>query len=248
MLPAVKGFRPMHSGGASLKLVSGRAIGVMIAALLAAAATLAGIEQLRQQSEGRVTCPQGAGSEVCRFEGTPLRVSGTPVYIGNRQGAFLPTLEEISFVDGSGRRWIVPPDTLTDGASIPTLFAPLVGDRQRREYLLAAALHDAYCGIGNEALSTYQSRPWEEVHRMFYDALLTAGTPPRIAKVMFAAVYLGGPRWNDPARALDMMSDDDLMKEMKQGMDWIERADPGPEEIMDWMKDREAKMRAAYAE
>ncbi len=235
----------MHS--ASLRLVTGRNLGVAFAVVLAAAAAVVGLALVEWQQAQADTCPQPAGSDRCRFVDGPLRISGTPVYLDNRQGAFLPTLEQVSFVDARGQRWTAPPNTLTDGASIPPVFAPLIGDRQRREFVLAGALHDAYCGIGNEALSTYHTRPWEDVHRMFYEALLTAGTAPRRAKVMFAAVYLGGPRWNDPARSLDMMSEEELMDEMKDNMRWIEEMDPDLDEIMVRMKAREADMRAAHA-
>lgn len=175
----------------------------------------------------------------CRFDGGPLEMAGAPVFLENFQQAFLPTRQKIDFVDATGTRWTAPPKTLTDGATIPQLFTALVGDRQSREYLIAAALHDAYCGVGNEALETYQTRSWEEVHRMFFEALIVGGTPPQKAKIMFAAVYLGGPRWNDPDRSLEGVSQEDILREMEWCLRWIEENDPSADEIVTWMRDRE---------
>ena len=130
-----------------------------------------------------ISCLGLAGNvEICRFVGGPLEVEGAPVFVPDRPQALFPTKAELTFVDATGDSWTAPARTLTDGASIPALFAALLGDRQSREYLLAAALHDAYCGIGNEAMTSYQARPWSDVHRMFYEALLVNGTAPRTAK------------------------------------------------------------------
>lgn len=194
----------------------------------------------RQVAEAKGSCLERQGDgKRCRFSGGPLEMAGAPVFLENFQQAFLPTSQKIDFVDATGSIWTAPPRTLTDGATIPPLFAPLMGDRQSLEFLMAAALHDAYCGVGNEALETFQTRPWEDVHRMFYEALLVGGTPPRKAKIMFAAVYLGGPRWNEPDRSLEGVSEEDLLREMEWCLRWIEENDPSADEIIDWMRDRE---------
>ncbi|MEC3862268.1 DUF1353 domain-containing protein [Mesobacterium sp. TK19101] len=179
----------------------------------------------------------------CLFLGAPLQIAGTPVFLPPKQQAFFPTQAPLEFIDARGTVWIAPPNTLTDGATIPPYFEPLVGDRQSREYLLAAALHDAYCGIGNDALETFQTRPWPEVHRMFYEALLVNGTTPAKAKIMFAAVYLGGPRWNDPERSLDRVSVAALQQELEWCLKWLDGADPSVDRIEEWMRGREAALR-----
>ncbi|WP_439121865.1 DUF1353 domain-containing protein [Marivita sp.] len=178
----------------------------------------------------------------CRFDGAPLEMAGSPVFVEKFQHAFLPTSKELTFIDARGVMWTAPVQTLTDGASIPTIFEPIMGDRQSREYLLAAAMHDAFCGVGNEALPTFQTRSWEDVHRMFFEALIVAGTSPQKAKIMFAAVYLGGPRWDDPERGLDSVAPDDLIQELEWCADWIAANDPSPAEIETWMKTREAAL------
>lgn len=183
----------------------------------------------------------GAGDR-CRIDGGPLEMSGAPVFVEKFDHAFMATSQSISFTDARGEVWVVPDRTLTDGASIPTIFEPLIGDRQSRSFLEAAALHDAYCGVGNEALETYQTRHWADVHRMFYEALIVSGTPPQRAKTMFAAVYLGGPRWDDPARDLSGVSTEALIKEMEWCIEWINATEPTIEEVEAWMKDREAAL------
>ncbi len=133
----------------------------------------------------------------CFFRNSPVRLSPAPVSLPGRSLQFFPTVDRLDFVDAKAATWIAPTRTLTDGASIPDLFIPIVGDPRSPEFVNAAALHDAYCGIGNEAGPRYQSRPWQEVHRMFYDGLVAGGTPVPKAQLMFSAVWLGGPRWSE---------------------------------------------------
>ncbi len=107
---------------------------------------------------------------------------------------------DLQFVDSEKKTWVAPKGTLTDGASIPPVFVAVIGEPTRKEFVNAAAIHDAYCGIGNDNLTQYHSDTWQNVHRMFYDALRVGGTPPKKAKIMFAAVYIGGPRWTPPRK------------------------------------------------
>ncbi|TNF19623.1 MAG: DUF1353 domain-containing protein [Rhodobacteraceae bacterium] len=216
-----------------------------LAALAAGAAALGWLAMSHDAEE--VSCLTLAGTgEVCRFIGGPLEVEGAPVFVADRPQALFPTRAELGFVDARGTLWTAPPQTLTDGASIPAIFAALMGDRQSREYLLAAALHDAYCGIGNERRDSYHSRPWPEVHRMFYEALLVNGTAPRTARVMYAAVYLGGPRWDDPERSLADVPGAALMQELEWCLRWIEAVDPTPAQIAAWMERRETALQTGH--
>jgi len=189
------------------------------------------------------SCGGAQGHDRCVFLGAPLQIAGTAVFLPPKQQAFFPTQAPLEFIDARGTVWVAPPNTLTDGATIPPYLEPMVGDRQSREYLLAAALHDAYCGIGNDDLVTFETRPWPEVHRMFYEALIVNGTSPAKAKVMFAAVYLGGPRWNDPDRSLDGVSEAALKQELEWCVKWLDGADPSVERIEHWMQGREAALR-----
>ena len=99
-------------------------------------------------------------------------------------------LEEFSFTDADKVVWLVPKNWEVDGASIPKFFwnklgSPFVGNFRR-----ASVVHDYYCDV--------ETRPWQEVHRMFYDASLVGGVSKIKAKLMYAAVYYGGPRWAEP--------------------------------------------------
>ena len=77
----------------------------------------------------------------------------------------------------------------TDGASIPKWAQPIIGDQYDESYLKAAIIHDHYCYNENHV------RTWRQTHRMFYDALIDLGVNKAKAKIMYFAVYLGGPRW-----------------------------------------------------
>lgn len=145
----------------------------------------------------------GPGEARCTFVNSPVRLLPEPVRLSDRPFDFFPTAEKLDFVDAVDFTWSAPPRTLTDGASIPQIFVHMIGNPRSPEFINAAAMHDAYCGIGNETLKTYQSRSWPETHAMFYDALRAGGTPEIKAGLMYAAVYLGGPRWDMPNRNLD---------------------------------------------
>ncbi len=134
----------------------------------------------------------------CLFFNAPVSLLPKVIRLKARPLPFFRTKQAIEFVDARPSKWLAPKNTLTDGASIPTIFRAAVGNPRSKEFINAATIHDAYCGIGNESLAQYHSDTWQNVHRVFYDALRVSGTPPTKAKIMYAAVYLGGPRWTMP--------------------------------------------------
>lgn len=97
-------------------------------------------------------------------------------------------LEEFVFVDDRGVRWVAPAGSIIDGASIPEMLwsatngTPYVGDYRR-----ATVLHDVAC--------VERTRPSADVHRMFYDAMVTDGVGIARAIKMYTAVRLFGPHW-----------------------------------------------------
>ncbi len=91
------------------------------------------------------------------------------------------------FHDDWGTAWTVPTGAVIDGASIPRVLWPFIGSPFVGDYRRASAVHDYYCAVKN--------RRWQAVHRMFYDALLASGVPGLLAKVLYGAVFAGGPRW-----------------------------------------------------
>lgn len=167
-----------------------------------------------------LTCESNP-SGGCRFDRSPLHVLPEPVTLPRRPWQFFPTAETLNFVDARGQTWTAPRRTLTDGASIPKIFVSIVGDPTAPEFINAAAMHDAYCGIGNEDGPKYRSTSWEATHRMFYDGLIAGGTQPVVAKLMFSAVWLGGPRWNT-SRRLDQVPDARLRQAMRETRAFIE--------------------------
>ena len=163
-----------------------------------------------------------------------------------------PTMEWVSeedfyFEDAAGKRWYAPAGTLTDGASIPQAFLSITGSPVDNAFLDAALVHDAYCDTRNEQGASYRKETWEAVHAMFYDALLAGGTTPATAKIMYAAVWLGGPRWDDPARSLEQVSEEALVREYRKCVAWVEKNDPTVEELDAWMEKREAELLAEVA-
>lgn len=149
------------------------------------------------------------------------------------------TTKAFSYVDISGKTWMAPVGTVTDGASIPAIFTPIIGDRFEKDYVEAAIVHDAYCARVNQGHPNYESETWGKVHRMFYEAALKNGTDPVRAKLMYAAIYLGGPRWDDPHRKLDRVANAHLIQEYKWCKTWIERDNPKVDKITEWMRSRE---------
>lgn len=139
------------------------------------------------------------GNENCFYINSPIRLGKQEISLPGRAYPFRRAQEALSFVDSGEKKWSVPPETLTDGASIPPVFLRMLGSPTEDYFINASALHDAYCGIGNEEGPLYQSEPWQAVHRMFYEALRVSAVPEVQAKTMYAAVLFGGPRWGPGA-------------------------------------------------
>jgi Protein of unknown function (DUF1353) len=93
----------------------------------------------------------------------------------------------LAYIDPGERRWEVPQDAIVDGASIPRMLWTLVGGPFEGKYRDASIIHDWYCDL--------RLRPWDQVHRMFFDAMITSRVPLGQAKLLYAGVYFGGPRW-----------------------------------------------------
>ncbi len=142
--------------------------------------------------------------------------------------------DKLAFVDAADLEWIAPKGALTDGASVPRLALPVTDGRFEEEFLKAAVLHDAYASDDNRERcpDQYHQRPWKDVHRMFYEACIAGGTSKTKATIMFAAVWLAGPRWDEPASmSLDQVSDEALQAEFKMCKEWIEQNDPTIQEV-----------------
>lgn len=183
----------------------------------------------------------------CRFHNAPLQLQPDTVRIRGRLYDFNRLAATLQFTDGVGQDWEAPETTLTDGASIPPLFVPIIGFPREPEFEKAAALHDAYCGIGNEDGPVYHGKTWQEVHRLLYDALVADGTSTLKAKIMFAAVWLGGPRWY-PGGGMDSTLEDlpPWVKKaaMVKAMAYIREKKPDMEQLVAYLVVQEREMGA----
>jgi hypothetical protein len=94
---------------------------------------------------------------------------------------------KLRFTDSKKLVWETDAGEPTDGASIPPIFQPIVGKPFEEPFLKAAIIHDHYC--------VRHVRPWRTTHRVFYEGLIDQGVPQAKAKLMYYAVYLGGPKW-----------------------------------------------------
>jgi len=117
------------------------------------------------------------------------RYEGTLVVSFLSDGRRVQLIQPFAYVDGANRRWETPKDAIVDGASIPRPLWTLIGGPFEGKYRDASVIHDWYCDLRN--------RPWKQVHRVFYEAMLTSGVEAAQAKLMYAGVYLGGPRWSE---------------------------------------------------
>jgi hypothetical protein len=114
------------------------------------------------------------------------RVTGT----WDDDGRNMRLVEDFAFVDPHGRRWQAPTGSVINGASIPRVFWSVIGGPFEGRFRNASVVHDAAC----EA----QKAPWQDVHRMFYNAMRCARVGEGKAQTMFWAVYQFGPRWSMP--------------------------------------------------
>lgn len=95
--------------------------------------------------------------------------------------------DTLRFTDSAKVVWEAMAGLETDGASIPTFFQPFVGKPFEESFIKAAVIHDHYCDR--------HVRPWRQTHRVFYEGLIDQGVSKAKAKLMYFAVYLGGPKW-----------------------------------------------------
>ena len=116
------------------------------------------------------------------------RFDASPVVTFLTDGRRVKVLRPFGFIDSTRVRWDVPESAIVDGASIPQALWSLIGGPFEGKYRDASVVHDWYCDL--------RTRPWRHVHRVFYETMLACVAFVR-AKVMYAAVYWGCPRWSE---------------------------------------------------
>ncbi|MGB7623659.1 MAG: DUF1353 domain-containing protein [Terriglobia bacterium] len=111
-------------------------------------------------------------------------------------GRKMKLLEPFAYIDPVGSKWDAPKGWIVDGASIPQIAWSVIGGPFEGPYRNASVIHDVACD--------QKQRPWRDVHRAFYTAMLAAGVDPIKAKIMYGAVYQFGPRWERQVRLTDI--------------------------------------------
>jgi hypothetical protein len=111
-------------------------------------------------------------------------------------GRKMSLLRDFVYIDQTTMKWASPTNSVVDGASIPKILWSFVGGPFEGQYRNASIVHDTECDA--------KMHPWQNVHRMFYNASRAGGVGWIKANVMYAAVYFFGPRWKvvEPAVAL----------------------------------------------
>lgn len=166
-----------------------------------------------------------------RFEGTVKAE-----WLNDRNSRAMKLLEPFAFRDPNDKKWSVPAGTIVDGASIPKAFWSIIGGPFEGSYRNASVVHDHYCVVRTE--------PWQDVHRMFYYGLRAAGTSSAKSKVMYYAVWVGGPRWQPVRYYEDYYAAKQFRYEriepwaidfdenvVSSDIAWIEQNDPPLEEV-----------------
>jgi hypothetical protein len=168
-------------------------IGRRVAVLAALTLTVAACQTLPEARPNWTMC--AAPKERGCFTGT-LTLVANPA---DPSGETRKLGQDFGFVDGRGKGWQTNQGDVTNGASIPKVLQPIVGDAYSPGFIAAAVVHDRYCDDANKR----RVKPWPDTHRMFYEGLLASGVDRRKARLMYYAVYTFGPRWTtlDPATA-----------------------------------------------
>lgn len=104
-------------------------------------------------------------------------------------GRIVQLVKPFGYTDPGGVAWDVPKGAKVDGASIPRPLWSIIGGPFEGRYRKASVIHDWFCDR--------RSRPWKDVHRVFFHAMITSRVASVQAKVMYAGVYLAGPRWSE---------------------------------------------------
>jgi Protein of unknown function (DUF1353) len=170
--------------------------------------------------------PENSQESKIREPGPNGHFVGNIVTSWNTDGRTMTLLEDFAYFDATGKQWSAPKGSIVDGASIPGALWSYVGGPYTSTYRIASVVHDVACVSKKEK--------WEDVHRMFYEACRCAGLDDKRAKLMYWAVYQGGPRW-------------ELFKSKSSGDDTMVAAaeQPAREAASRQMESAAPKMRAA---
>lgn len=142
-------------------------------------------------------------------------------------GIHMVLLKELRYTDPYGVVWVAPAGARVDGASIPRPFWTVIGGPFEGKYRKASVLHDA--------AYDQQNRPWEEVDRMFYNAMRCSGVGELTAKTMYYALQRHGRHWKHrqaiPVEKNKPRPTAVSPAEVDEIQQWLRRNQPSLEEI-----------------
>lgn len=144
----------------------------------------------------------------------------TPVKTEWLAGRDMRLLEDVIYIDPDGKEWIAPKGARINGASIPKAFWSILGGPYEGKYRDASVIHDVEC--------VRRIEPWQKVHAMFYAAMRAKGVKEKQAKLMYAAVYKFGPRWN---KVRKQIVKEPSLSEVSELKDWVNKENPSLEKI-----------------
>ena len=138
-------------------------------------------------------------------------------------GRTMTLLNELRYTDPKGVVWIAPAGSEVDGASIPRALWSFFGGPFEGKYRNASVLHDvAY---------DQKSRPWQQVDRMFYDAMRCSGVGVVEAKTVYYALYRHGRHWKLKKKKEELRSTAVDPGEVNAIQQWIRQNDPTLDQI-----------------
>jgi hypothetical protein len=92
----------------------------------------------------------------------------------------------LEFTDSRGVRWCAPSGSVVNGFSLPW-WSPLIGTPFTGKGRRSSIIHDVACQL--------KEQPFADVHRAFYEGLITDGMWRVKAWAYGMAVKYFGPRW-----------------------------------------------------
>jgi hypothetical protein len=138
-------------------------------------------------------------------------------------GRTMTLLNELRYTDPKGVVWIAPAGSQVDGASIPRALWSFFGGPFEGKYRNASVLHDvAY---------DERSRPWQQVDRMFYDAMRCSGVGVVEAKTFYFALYRHGHHWKWKKKPEQTRATVINPAEVDAIQQWIKEMDPTLDQI-----------------
>jgi hypothetical protein len=101
-------------------------------------------------------------------------------------------LEDFTYTDPQGVRWLAPRHSTINGASIPSALWTTVGSPYTGAYRRASIVHDVAC------VNARTDNDRLKADRMFYDACIDGGCSKRQANLLYMGVRIGA-WWSPPS-------------------------------------------------